>query len=561
MKKTILKSLYILFIQMLSILLAEEKPITIELNTPLGRIKGSFMTTRLERNIYSFRGMRYAEPPVGRRRFKQAEPVKPWKGIFDASVEGPACPQPGNSSDISEDCLRLNVYTNQLPTSLNAVKKPVIVYFHPGAFYAGSAQSNFPGPQYLLDKEVVLVTVNYRLASLGFISTGDSLLPGNLGLKDQVAALRWVKKYIAAFGGNPDCVTITGYSAGGWSVTLHLVSPMSRGLFHRVIAMSGSAVFQEPFPKHQKHLAIKQAQLLHCPTDNVQNILNCLNTKSAEEIANTLDEFFEWYDNPIWIWTPVIEPIVPGVERFLTDDPAKLIREGKFEQVPFIAGVTRDEIIDIIILAKEEAKKGNSSMFNDLNTKWEEIAPIIFVYERNTTKSRQISKELKSFYIHDEPITVNNLQGIAGIYRDSLISYSVHRLINLLSASSCKPVYYYHFIYQGRFSHDLDPDTNKPYGVTHHDDLMYIFYIKQFPLFKKDDPETRIVERMTAIWENFAKTGKPIPRDNELFENVSWKKFTPQCKRHLEIGNELVMRNGLINPKEMALWDKLFPLP
>lgn len=123
------------------------------------------------------------------------------------------------------------------------------------------------------------------------MSTGDSLMPGNLGLKDQVAALRWVKNNIAAFGGNPDCVTITGYSAGGWSVTLHLVSPMSRGLFHKAIAMSGSAVFQKPFPKHQKNLAIKQAQLLNCPTDTTRNMLNCLRQKSSTEIANTLEQF------------------------------------------------------------------------------------------------------------------------------------------------------------------------------------------------------------------------------------------------------------------------------
>ncbi|XP_051168376.1 esterase FE4-like [Leptopilina boulardi] len=560
MKMTILQSLCILFISMVTVLLAAEESKTIELNTPLGRVKGSFMTSRLGRKIYSFRGMRYAEPPVGQRRFKQAVPVKPWTKIFDASVDGPACPQP-NNSHISEDCLRLNVYTNQLPTKSNAVRKPVIVYFHPGAFFFRSGRSDLQGPQYLLDKEVVLVTVNYRLASLGFISTGDSLLPGNLGLKDQVAALRWVKKYIAVFGGDPDCVTITGYSAGGWSVTLHLVSPMSRGLFHRAIAMSGSAVFQKPFPKHQKNLAIKQAQFVNCPTDTVRNMLNCLNKKPAEEIANTLLQFSEWNGNPIWIWTPVIEPIVPGVERFLTDDPAKLIEEGKFEQVPFIGGVTKDEFGGVIILAREEAKKGNFSAFNDWNTKWDEIAPIIFIYERNTARSRYISREFNSFYNHDKPISLNNLQGIYGLYRDSIVSYSVHRLINLLAASSCLPVYYYHFIYQGRFSHYLDPETNKPFGVSHHDDLMYIFYIEQFPLFKKDDPETRTVERITAIWENFARTGKPIPRDNALFKNVSWKRFTPQRKRYLEIGNELVMRNGLINPREMALWDRLFPLP
>ena len=124
------------------------------------------------------------------------------------------------------------------------------------------------------------------------MSTGDSLLPGNLGLKDQVEALRWVKRNIASFGGDPDSVTITGYSAGAWSVSLHMVSPMSKGLFHRAIVSSGSATFQEPLPTHQKYLAKKQAELLGCPTDTVGNMLVCLNTKTAEEFAETVDKFF-----------------------------------------------------------------------------------------------------------------------------------------------------------------------------------------------------------------------------------------------------------------------------
>lgn len=127
---------------------------------------------------------------------------------------------------------------------------------------------------------------------LGFISTGDSIFPGNLGLKDQVIALRWVKNHIANFGGDPNSVTITGYSAGGGSVSLHLVSPMSKGLFHKAIAMSGSAVHQSSIPKHQKNLAIKQAQILNCPIDSVENMFKCLKTKPAQDFANSVPQFF-----------------------------------------------------------------------------------------------------------------------------------------------------------------------------------------------------------------------------------------------------------------------------
>ena len=98
-------------------------------------------------------------------------------------------------------------------------------------------------------------------------------------------------------------------------------------------------------------------------------------------------------------------------------------------------------------------------------------------------------------------------------------------------------------------------------GVVHHDDLMYLFYIKQFPFFKKGDPEVPTVEKMTAMWAHFAKTGEPIPKNNQLFKNVTWEKFTPQHKRYLEINTELTMKNGIIFSNRMKFWEKLFPLP
>ena len=124
------------------------------------------------------------------------------------------------------------------------------------------------------------------------MSTGDSLLPGNLGLKDQVESLKWIQNNIAAFGGDPNSVTITGYSAGSWSVSLHLVSPMSKGLFHKAIAMSGAATYQELLPTHQKNLAVHQAELLGCPVDNVGTMLVCLNTKPWEDYSETANKFF-----------------------------------------------------------------------------------------------------------------------------------------------------------------------------------------------------------------------------------------------------------------------------
>lgn len=190
------------------------------------------------------------------------------------------CIQYGNPDRMSEDCLLLNVYTNDLNPS---EKKAVILFLHPGGFYSLSSQSNYTvGPEFLMDSDVVFVSANYRLGTLGFLSTGTKDATGNFGLKDQVMALRWIRDNIKHFGGDPKTVTLMGYSAGAMSTTLHLVSPMSRGLFKRMIVMSGSTTSQWDIPYDQLHLAKKQARLLNCSDESVEAIMDCLRAVCPE---------------------------------------------------------------------------------------------------------------------------------------------------------------------------------------------------------------------------------------------------------------------------------------
>lgn len=531
-----------------------------EVVPPIGRIRGNFMESRLGRRFFSARGIRYGEPPVGEHRFQPAIPAKPWTTVFDATQEGPSCPQPGGHLP-SEDCLRLNVYTPELPSPQKPdVKKPVLVFFHPGGFYGSSGQSSSYGPEYMMDQDIVLVVVNYRLATLGFISTGDSHAPGNLGLKDQVEALRWVQKNIESFGGDAKNVTISGYSAGGWSVSLHLVSPMSKGLFHRAIAMSGSATTQLKTVGEQLHLAKRQAALFDCPTNTTEDMMSCLKAQPMEAFTASLENMFDWYYNPILLWAPVVEPEIPGVERFLPADPEELIRQGKFEQVPLVTGITKDEFGGVTVWWVEATRNGNNTYFDQLNNNWERLAPILFLYERETPRSKQISKELREFYFKDQPISVDTVDGLAQLYADGVISFAVHRLAKLISERSTKPVYYYEVTYQGRYSHNVWTDTKKPYGVVHHDDLLYLFNLKtNFPYFKVDDPEYQTVKRMTSMWYSFAKTGNPIPKNDVAFENVKWDAFTPTNNKYLEIGDNLSMKSGLYTER-MNKWEQLFPL-
>ncbi|HEY5047105.1 MAG TPA: carboxylesterase/lipase family protein [Rhizomicrobium sp.] len=214
--------------------------------TACGKLAGS-----RRGGIFSFKGVAFAKPPVGISRWRMAEPSLPWSGIRDATRYGPVCPQAATRIEAltggvmgpqSEDCLHLNIWT----PGCDAAKRPVMVWIHGGAFVLGAgSQSTYCGAR-LAAHDVVIVTINYRLGAFGFLDLADATDgraagTGAEGLGDQIVALDWVKRNIAAFGGNPDNVTLFGESAGAMSVAALLASPPARGLFHKAIAQSGAA--------------------------------------------------------------------------------------------------------------------------------------------------------------------------------------------------------------------------------------------------------------------------------------------------------------------------------
>lgn len=536
-----------------------ESPIV---QAPIGKVRGSIFKTILGRTIYAYRGVRYAEPPVGERRFKVATPAANWNGVFDGREEGPACITLSNTT-ISEDCLRVNVYTTKLPTQNakggNFQGRPVMVYFFPGGFYVFSAQSKFFGPEYLMDKDIVLVTVNHRMGALGYMSTGDALAPGNLGFKDQVEALRWVQRNIAAFGGNPNSVTLFGYSVGGTSVLSHLLSPMSSGLFHRAIAMSGSPIQPRPLPNDQREIAKQQAELFGCPTDTTAAMLTCMRTVPVENFTATMPTFIKPFENSYRVWSPVVEPDLPGVERFLPGQPDDLIRQGKINEVPLILGTTIEEFNGITSEIEDMFNQGDFSLLDNVNQNWETVAPRYFLYEEGTPRSRYISQELRRFYFNNQPVTRENYPILSDIYTDSASIFPVHRFGQLFAQHSRQPVYFYQFSYHGRYSLAMRNGTS-PYGVIHIDDLQYLFYMQPyFPFLNVTSPEYPMMDRYTSMWTNFAQTGEPIPRNRDIFRNVVWERFVKEKDNYLDINLQPTMKRG-VYPARMQLWDRLIPL-
>lgn len=242
--------------------------------TNYGRVEGTTMTSRLDASFHAFLKIPFAAPPIGELRFEPPRAIEPWNYVLNATEYGPMCVQRSlrPSFEISEDCLHLNVYTKSL-TDL----KPVIVFIHGGGFTIGTGRDQ-GGPQNLMDRDVVLVTFNYRLGALGFLATGTVESPGNVGLKDQAMALRWVWDNIESFGGDRTKITISGNSAGSFSAVVHMISPMSTGLFSSVIAMSGAVSDHISMRSEYLENARIIASALSCPTDSVALMIACFKT-------------------------------------------------------------------------------------------------------------------------------------------------------------------------------------------------------------------------------------------------------------------------------------------
>lgn len=241
-----------------------------------GRIQGTTMETRTGESFHSFMRIPFAEPPIGELRFQAPVPVKPWNVVVNATQFSAMCMQVNllSQAEVSEDCLYLNVFTKSLPPTNEGELKPVIAYIHGGAFQLGSSSDH--QPHLMMERDVVLVTINYRVGAFGFLSLGTREIPGNAGMKDQVLALKWIQRNIESFGGDPSKVTLMGNSAGAYSATAHMVSPMSDGLFHRVVALSGSITYQRKLEMDYLSLAQMLASKMNCTTSSTDAMVACL---------------------------------------------------------------------------------------------------------------------------------------------------------------------------------------------------------------------------------------------------------------------------------------------
>ncbi|XP_071876871.1 esterase FE4-like isoform X3 [Bombus fervidus] len=503
-----------------------------------GKLKGAVLKSALGLSYIAFRGIPFAAPPIGNLRFKDPQPPAPWTGIKDTSKDTKyICPQsqevPPFDMIGNEDCLYLNVYTNSLDQS-----KPVMFWIHGGAYMLGNSSFHESRPDYLLAKDVVVVSVNYRVGAFGFLNLGHRVAPGNLGLKDLIIALEWVKENIANFGGDSNNVTIFGVSAGGALVHCLLVSPRAKGLFHKAILQSGTLTCPWATVKIENSSkgSFKLASLLGKDSNDPVEVFEFLRTVPTEDIVKaqiTLlsPEREKANDLP---FTPSSDevaenPVLPEpIEQLIT----------KEADVPVIISYAKHEYLMIIKDKSEEI----ISAFNQYL--YDHVKSLGSLKKLGDAEIKQLFELVKNQYFGGKPISVENLTEFSELL--SLIHFGIPAMLVLEDRvkKMTAPSYFCVFSYVGNEKTPTDLlITRQISGASHTDDVAYLLYL---PRCKTDNPDPPTVgtkdritlERMTRMWTNFAKTGNPTSVKDE-FVNVTWKPATRKDLCYLKIDDEL----------------------
>ncbi|XP_060041372.1 cocaine esterase isoform X2 [Erinaceus europaeus] len=424
---------------------------------------------------------------------------------------------------MSEDCLYLNVYT---PAHAHEGSNlPVMVWIHGGALVVGMA-SMYDGSLLAALEDVVVVIIQYRLGVLGFFSTGDKHAAGNWGYLDQVAALRWVQQNIANFGGNPDRVTIFGESAGGTSVSSHVVSPMSKGLFHGAIMESGVALLPSLITNSSDMLTTMMANLSACGLLDSEALVNCLQAKSEEEII-TINKHFK---------------LIPGVVdgTFLPRHPQELMASADFQPVPSIIGINNDEYGWLI----------PSSM--EVDTPKEMNKKTMKTVLQETSTMMMLPSEFGDLLMEEYMGDSEDPHTLRVQYHEMMGDYIFVIPALQVAKSQCShaPVYFYEFQHRPSFFKDIKPPHVK---ADHGDELVFVFGAYTWTAkMKITEEEEQLSRKMMKYWANFARNGNPNSKGLP-----NWPVFD-QEEQYLQLNLQPAASQGL-KANRFQFWTKTVP--
>ncbi|CAH0553724.1 unnamed protein product [Brassicogethes aeneus] len=520
-------------------LVSAQGPIVETLN---GKILGKIRTTRANVTYYSYTEVPFAKPPIGKLRFQPPEPVQNWEGILDCTKSTKICYQVWNDvKEETEDCLLLNIFTPIAPRQNASL--PVIFHMFAGGFVFGLSTFDSNGPHYFMEYDVVIVTVNYRIGPFGFLSTGDTIVPGNMGLKDQNMALRWLQKNIQFFGGDPNKVTIFGMSAGSASVTYHVISKQSKGLFRAAMGESGSALCPWTYQRYAKKVAHQLAKLVD-PNFNSscsKQLLTLLQNVSARDIDKVSNRVNPGYTMELifgFKYAPVIEPEHDGA--FITKNIYVSIEKGEFTRVPMMLGIASEEGLLQVGDNRTEFREKMASFDNNLT----EIVPFD-LHITDPTLKETVGREIRNIYT--DGMFQNSDAASTKHLSDTCFSRAIIKHVELHSKYA--DAFLYQFSYDGTITKPI-----MPYYVKGAERVAHTEYSTYIWAYNDNDditsfPESDILtsKRYLTLLTNFAKTMNPTPKEDDMLQNISWPKVEIKNYQYLDIDTDLSVKK---NPKE-----------
>ena len=482
-------------------------------------------------DVRVYRGVPFAAPPVGDLRWKAPQPAAKWQGVRKAAEFSNACwqtPYPAAAAiyqamlpGLSEDCLYLNIWT---PAKSAKDRLPVMVWIHGGGFTRGFGGTSSYNGEALARKGAIIVTINYRLGIFGFFAhpelTAESghHASGNYALLDQIAALQWVQKNIAAFGGDPTRVTIFGESAGSWAVNALMASPLAKALFQRAIGESGGLFSpmktlvdaEKEGEKLGKLLApdsaAKKSEDSKEPAQ--QDTLKALRSMKPEELLKSAE-------------TDTARAIVDG--WVLPQDVATIFAQGRQNDVPLIVGYNADE--------------GTTLAPQGANLK-----AFMFVGGVHQRYGPQADALLKVYPAASDEEAVSSFYSA---YRDQAFGWEMRTWARMATSTGHQPAYMYYF------SRRAPGPLSAKLRAFHALEIAYVFGTFVWP-FPWEDTDKKISDAMTSYWVNFAASGNPNGASL-----TKWPSYSAKDDQVLEFGDEIAVHSG-VNKTGLDFFDSYY---
>ncbi|XP_052737618.1 carboxylic ester hydrolase-like [Bicyclus anynana] len=509
-------------------------------------LQGTVVGSTTKEGYYKFSGIPFADSTSGINRFKAPSPPPTFRSEFISNREDVKCVRPmGDGYEGTEDCLAVDIMT---PTLDRTKKLPVMVWIRGTEF---NSRDDLDQSLRFVEKDVIVARIPYRESILGFLCLGTENAPGNAGLKDIIAGLKWIQENIERFGGDPDNVTLVGHGSGASAVDLITLSPLAEGLVHKVISQSGTALSPWAVTRNNLRYAIEVAEALgHTVTtiEQLSDVLTQASTAALMAVINKLD----LTDNSL-AFAPCIEKEIENVTPLMLKSPYEIITNGEQIQIPFMTGFVDFE--------------GTIRINEGINKDWLERMDDSFtdflqsdIGFESIEQEEETAEKIRTAYFGNGPVNESLFNNFLKYNGDTMILVSAIREARFRALLSDSDVYLYQFSYRGSRSEEVLSRPIEISSAGHLEELVYMFSNELTGL------DLTIGNLLVERWTNFAKTGIPTSETSQ----VEWLPYYPNSthSNFLRISDDeeiLTSEDAYFDanwrnpqPTTMAFWDEIY---